>query len=279
MPSGEIDSFWTNLPKVKNKYKMVANEKKAWELYPAKTKIGQAQREAYLKGLEANEKAAQKTLEFSHDILTEDEFKQLFGLKPKCTVPQEFLENVSTMFVGSKLLYDEFFKKIRTKSPMGFNDSNIELSSSTEYRKGWRDLILALGDRPHVSVYFAYIGEKSSGRDIPFWTCKTWEDPQLQALMSVAYSTIETKLNVINGDFAAKFGVSYPFNLDKYQSNNWFWRIQGIDLHKPVYFKDENGVMRKIGGYDLKRVMANVDNVFVGKMQEPFVRIIDSVKN
>jgi len=200
--------------------------------------------------------------------MTQEEFKKLFELHKDCKVTKATVKSFEKIVLGSYLLHDEIMNNDKLIPTNRVDGEKIWLSGYADGRSSWRDHIMGIGSLPHIFVSFRY---KKDERSIPFWSCRT-ED--IKHDIRIAYSLWEGEMIRIVAKHSAKYGVSMDFDLDEYQSNYWFFRTRDIKIMTPIFYKDEKGHDQQISSWDMRQVITQKSNTFLGRTPKAIQDVI-----
>lgn len=202
--------------------------------------------------------------------MTQEEFKELFELHEDCKVTKATVKKFEKVVLGAYLLHHKVMntdKKIKTTFTSG---NKVVLTSHSDGNSSWRDHIMGIGSLPIIWVYYK---RNKDDRSYPFWTYHPEEN---EGNIDIAYSLWGAEFTKISAMHASKYGVKMKIKLDKYgTTNRWFFRTRGIEIITPIFYKDEKGLDKEISSWDMRQVITQQSNVFLGRIPAPIQAVIN----
>lgn len=216
-------------------------------------------------------------------MITEDEFKEVFKLDADCTVPKDTLKRFTKQIKGAYLLYEEA-KDV--KNVKFHNIDGTELHAYFDPHFGstnnFQGFVYTLGSKHRFRVTML----DSDGRSVPFWTNNRYSRVSSEKntqMKNSAYGIFETTVLYEWKFKYSKYGITIEYRDGArgyfeggraHPNQAMVW--DGINFN-PLYFINGNHDHIELNNYNIRNVITNRTNIFIGRLPEPISKIIDGV--
>lgn len=209
--------------------------------------------------------------------ITEKEFKELFELDDRCTIPKETLNTYNKQIKGAYFLYKEIMD-IKSKKFKNVDDTKLQ-AHFEPYRNGFQHFVYTLGSKSKLEV--SYI-DKIRG-SVPFWARTKYEREDNAFFKNTAYKIFISQILLPLEFKYSKYGFKFEYRdlatrreeKDRCHPNQSIW-WDGI-VFNSLFIKDAENKHKELYNLNIEKTISQRRGIWIGDIPKPIKRIMAEI--